>query len=170
MFARLFRFILGALGALLSLALTGVIALDQFVPKNPWTGGLKGQALVFLWDRQSPLSCTGNAVMVVEGLNLQRTFSPLIEASGHCQLRLQGARAQAPRLLVATDDAHVVISGGRLEAPGGVLELSGRAVVEVMGSELIGPVRREGAARIEGLPPGRSGEAGGSIPIPSPSP
>lgn len=164
MFSRLFRFILGALGALLSLALTGVIALDQFVPKNPWTGTLKGQALVFLWDRQSPLSCTGNAVMVLEGLNLQRTFSPLIEASGHCQLRLQGVRAQAPRLLVATDDAHVILSGGRLEAAGAVLELSGRAVVEVAGAELVGPVRREGAARVEGLVPGRPGEAGGTGP------
>ena len=70
----------GALAALLSLALTGVIALDQFVPTNPWTGTLKGRALVFLWDRQSTLSCTGNAVMVVEGVDVQRTFAPLFEA------------------------------------------------------------------------------------------
>jgi len=161
MLSRLFRFVVGALAALFSLALTGVIVLDQFVPTNPWTGSLKGQALVFLWDRQSTLSCTGNSVMVVEGVNVQRTFAPLFEASGHCQLRLQGARAQAPRILVATDDARVVLAGGRLEAPSGVLEVSGRAVVQVEGTELVGPVRREGAARIEGLPPGSSGQTAG---------
>lgn len=150
MISRFFRFILGVIGVLIGLALTCVLALDQFYPQNPWTGGLKGQALVLLWDRQSPLACSGNAVMVLEDRTLERTWGPLFEASGRCQLRLQGVRAKAPRVLVARDDARVVIAGGRLEATGAVLELSGNAVVVLDGAELIGQQQRDGAARIEG--------------------
>jgi hypothetical protein len=150
MISRFFRFILGVVLALIGLALTALIALDQLYPQNPWTGEIKGQALVLLWDRQSPLECSGYSVMVLEDRTLDRTFGPLFEASGHCQLRLQGVRAKAQRVLVARDDARVVLSGGRLEAVGNVLELSGNAVVVVEGTELVGQQQRDGAARIEG--------------------
>ena len=150
MISSFFRFIVGVIVAIVGLVLTGLIALDQFHPQNPLTGSIKGQALVLLWDRQSPLECTGNAVMVLEDRTLDRPFGPLFDASGHCQLRLQGIRAHAQRILVARDDAQVVISGGRLEAIGSVIEASGNAVVTVEGAELIGKQQRDGAARIEG--------------------
>ncbi len=150
MISRFFRFILGVIFALIGLALTAAIALDTFYPQNPWTGELKGQALVLLWDRQSPLECSGYSVMVLEERTIERSFGPLFEASGHCQLRLRGVRAKAQRVLVARDDARVVISGGRLEASGNVLELSGNAVVVLEGAELVGKQQRDGSARIEG--------------------
>ena len=48
MISRFFRFIIGVIVALIGLALTALIALDQFVPQNPWTGGIKGQLLVLV--------------------------------------------------------------------------------------------------------------------------
>lgn len=150
MITGFFRFLIGAILAILGTALTGLIALDVFYPANPWTGGIKGQALVLVWDRQSTLTCNGYSIMTVEGSHLERKFGPLFEASGHCQLRLQGVYARAPRIVLAREDSHVVIAGGHLEATAVVIEASDRAVVQLEGAELVGPQKRDGAARIEG--------------------
>ena len=153
MISRFVRFLVGVIVALVGLALTGLIALDTFVPKNPYTGSIKGQALVLLWDRQSPLACTDNAVMVLENRTIERSFGPLVEASGHCQLLLENVRMKASRVVVARDDARVVIKGGRLEATGAALEVSGRATVQVEGAEVVGKIVREGEARLQGVQP-----------------
>src|SRR5438128_106998 len=131
MLTRFVRFLLGAIVALLGLTLTGLLVLDEFVPTNPITGGIKGLAMVLLWDRQAPLSCTGNALMVLDTRTLERGWGPLFDASGHCQLRLQNVRAKAPRIIAAREDARVVIVGGRLEGTTAVLDISGKAVVRV---------------------------------------
>jgi hypothetical protein len=139
-----------AIGALLGLALTLLIVLDMVRPQNPWTGRIKGEALRLLWDRQSPLECGGNAVMVLRGDSLDFKRGPVFEASGRCRLELIGVRARAPRVLTAKGDAHVIVEAGRLEATEAVVEASGDALVELRGTALSGPVRKADKARIEG--------------------
>lgn len=147
-----FRALSRLIGLLVGAAILGLVVLDMLVPSNPFTGRAKGIAFKLLWDRQPPLVCDANMEMFLRGDALDLPRGPLLQARGRCKLHLLGVRLRGPRVLAASEDAQVFVEGGHLEGKDGALEVSDRAVVYLKGAEVIGPVQRSGAGRVEAEP------------------
>lgn len=104
------------------------------------------------WDGTSTFQCTGSQNVTITGQTVTLEGSRAINASGNCQLTLVSCTIRAQEVVSASGNAHVTIVGGRIEGTDAAMSLSGNALVTVQGAEVVGLVRRSGAARVEGMP------------------
>lgn len=141
-------------------------------PAAPGAKRLEGGA----WDGRTPILCAGDDVVTLTGRVARVTASPLVRASGRCQVRLTDCDLTAPTVLDLSDDARATVERGRLastSAGNKVLVAAGRsrvvlrrtrveasdpsalavraldfAHVELVDASVSGATHEEGAARV----------------------
>ena len=137
--------------------LAAVFAALLLVAVFLWTSSqsVRGFVTGLVWDRDSTLDCTGGVrgdrISLSDEI-IESDADPLIFASGGCRLRLANVSIDAPTAIRATGNAHITVEGGRIAGREAALEVSGRAVVRLVDTEIEGPVEVSGEGAVEREP------------------
>ena len=137
--------------------LAAVFAALLLVAVFLWTSSqsVRGFVTGLIWDRDSTLDCTGGVRgdrISLSDEMIESEADPLIFASGGCRLQIVDVSLSAPTAIRATGNAYITVEGGRIEGRDVALEVSGRAVVRLIDTEVEGPIEVSGEGVVEREP------------------
>ena len=101
------------------------------------------------WDGKTPLTCTGNDVIKIEGVTA-KLDGTAVTANGNCQLTLVNCDLTGSDGISAGGNAVVTVTGGSLAATGFAVKSLGSAAVKLSGTKVTGKTQKLGAATITG--------------------
>jgi hypothetical protein len=99
------------------------------------------------WDGRSPLVCSGNNHMTIEGKSVD-LGGTVITAEGNCQLRLVRCNIKGGVAVEAKHNAVVTIEGGSVTGKRKALIATENATINVRGARVDGGVKQKNNAKI----------------------
>jgi hypothetical protein len=100
-----------------------------------------------LWDGKTPLRCTADQVMAVEGRKVHLSGTA-VSASGRCQITLTDCSIDADVAIRASGHAKVTIVHSALQGRDAAIVASGSAVVALENTKTDGAIRKSGSAKV----------------------
>lgn len=139
--------------AIIGLVGLGGLGLAWYIYSNVESGSTPSAAKtakVTAWDGKTPLTCSMNDHLKVDGVTANIASGSAVVASGNCTLEITGSNITAPTAIEASGNAKVTVSGGSVSGSTLAATASGNAQITFQGTSVTGKTKKTGLAKITG--------------------
>ncbi len=138
---------------IIGIVVLGLLGLAWYVysgVKSGSTPSAAKTATTTAWDGKTPLTCSMNQHLKIDGVTASIASGAAVTASGNCTLEISGSNITAPTGIDASGNANVTVTGGSITSSDLAVTASGNAHVTFSGTKVSGKTKKAGLAKITG--------------------